>query len=55
MQDYYVAYYLGDFFYCYTVEAENECKAIESVMARIPETSQSLFHDFRIERRVDQW
>ena len=55
MKEYYVSYYLGDFFHCYTEEAENECKAIEKAMNRIPETSKKIFRNFKIERRFDQW
>ena len=55
MKDYYVSYYLGDMFHIYTEEAENECKAIEKAMGRIPENSKKLFHDFKIERRIDKW
>ena len=55
MKDYVVSYYLGNFFHCYTVEAENEVDAMLQALNRIPETSKHLFHDFKIKRSKTVW
>lgn len=51
MKEFQVNYYLGDMFHCYTEVAENELKAIQKVLNRIPDTSSGIFHNFRIKRK----
>ena len=55
MKDFRVSYYLGDFFHCYIVEAENEHHAISKTMCSIPNASRNIMHDFKMERYVQEW
>ncbi len=49
MKEFKVSYYLGDMFHCYTEVAENELKAMQNALNRIPNTSSGLFYGFSIE------
>ena len=51
MYFYLVSYYLGDFFHCYAIKADNEYYAIKSVFHRLPPNSRKIFHNFKIERK----
>lgn len=55
MRDYVVSYWLDDFYHTFTIEAENEVQAMKEVVDRIPDTSMSIFHDFKIERAKTVW
>lgn len=55
MIDYVVSYYLGNFFHCYTIEAETEVDAMIKALERIPETSKKWFHDIKIKRKKGEW
>lgn len=45
-----VSYYLGDIFYCYLIEAENEYDATLKLLNNIPKDSQKLFRNLIVER-----
>lgn len=45
-----VSYYLGDIFYCYLIEAENEYDATLKLLNSIPKDAQKLFRNLIVER-----
>ena len=51
MKEFKISYYLGEMFHCYTEVAENELKAIQKALDRIPDTSNGIFHDFQVKRK----
>lgn len=55
MKDYQVKYYLGDMLHTYVIEAKSEYEAYQKVLKRIPETSQHLFRELKIERYYSDW
>lgn len=45
-----VSYYLGDIFYCYLIDAENEYDATLKLLNSIPKDAQKLFSRLIVER-----
>lgn len=52
---YQVSYYLDDMYHKYLVDAENEYEAIRKSVGRLPQTSQEIMHDFKIECYHEKW
>lgn len=55
MKEYKVSYMLGDMYHSYIEAAENEAKAIQKVLNRLPDECKEIMHDFKIERYFQKW
>lgn len=55
MKDWQVSYCLGNMFHAYVIEAENYFEALQKVLNRIPQTSQDIFNDLKVEECYSKW
>ena len=55
MLDFQVSYYLGNMLHQYVIEAKNYYDATRKVLKSIPETSQDIFRELKIERYHLDW
>lgn len=55
MKEYKVSYMLGDMYHSYIETAENEARAIQKVLNRLPDGSKEIMHEFKIERYFQKW
>lgn len=55
MKDWQVSYYLGEFFHCYVIEAEDEYDATMKCLKSISEGSRKYFRDLIVAIRKEEW
>lgn len=55
MKEYKVSYMLGSMYHSFIETAENESRAIQKVLNRLPDGSKEIMHEFKIERYFQEW